>query len=246
MKINIFATAINVEVVRKSISQIEQIFNLKNLSINVPDSDLDLYRNNFYNINFIPDSTLLDYRLLKKLENSSRPGWNKQQVLKLLQVSANQEDTLIIDGDTILRTSLLQEILMQRVLYTTKENVDHYNLLLERILNFQLSDKSYITNFGVFSPRDYASIGMECFIEQLINGETTSMPISEYQLNGNLRRFNVNSQRPLRIFRRADLLSLSTEKILNSYECVCYESRHKTNFFRVFLAHIAFLIGYSW
>lgn len=250
MQVHIFCTKKNLKQVKTLLNNLSHIFKSEVIFLNMPMEDYYVYRDIISSKQILFDETLLDDKLEQKLSKSSRPGWNRQQIIKLLQFDKNLGDTLIIDGDTVLSIGLLKQILTKNFRWYCRENPEQYLKLIKKcdILEEYIdpfTHYSFITNFSVFRKMDYEKINIRDLIDILLDFETTEMPISEYQMNGMLNAQAIDD-RKIKIFRRADLLCAFSTRFLLNYDCYAYEYHHDSSISKKIAANIAVILGYTW
>lgn len=250
--INIFATINNIETTIICVKNLLDSYEPGKIFLNVPDSALKDFSKVYGRKQIIPDSALLSPEFDRNLKKSSRYNWNKQQVLKLLQVEANPTDTLIIDGDTVLTPRMIKKVKNHNKLYFLKENPKFYMPLIEKLSQFhdfriQKNEKSFVTNFGYFYKSDYENINMDSILNLMLRYESLDMPISEYQLNGVIRSQKCADKERIKTFRRADLLGSTPKDIDLKYDCYSFEYGHSRSLIKSLLAKILYhTIRYSW
>ena len=68
---------------------------------------------------------------------------------------------------------------------------------------------------------------------------------SEYQTYAEfvLNRYNNFMIKPVKVFRRMDLINDSIDNALRKYDVIAYENHHKTEFFRKLRAILYYKIG---
>lgn len=186
-------------------------------------------------------------------------GWYMQQYLKIAAVTGAEGLVVIVDGDTVLRQSTIESMIFNKLVAVTKESVSIYNAGLGLIGVHPLGSTypSFVANFGLIDsdvlrtkcaePSEFFGNWLE-LIKNNKNGD-----ISEYQLFGTLMRNNGWGARRINIFRRADLLSISSSStsevcrnLLKRYDAVAFEHHHSKGVFKKIAARAAAAIGYSW
>lgn len=265
--ISIFCTKSCRNVVKLGIRYYQSI-GIKNIQIICPKDHYKELDFNFNGVDYIFDEDLEFFDEIKKISINygSKKNWYLQQFLKLSYWYSSPNDCLIIDGDSILSEQTLNQILIDDVLFFTNENIATYNNFIKKILNLDVTRKSYICNFCNFkySNKDIFSNGFLNFLKLVndllinINNDNDNGDFSEYQIHGTIENNKNSKQKALKMFRRADLFIFgplskinnmhlaSLVKFFGSYDVICYESNHKKNTFKSIAAHIFIFLKISW
>lgn len=207
------------------------------------------------NLNKINDNDILDFNQLKEKLELERFGWYYQQFLKYQVVlTLDGEEFLIIDGDTAIKNTLAKS----DTLFTTgKYTVENYSNLYKMLFpNHKLNGNSFVTNQMVFrksflkeligeieknNSKNWIEI-LSCLVKENKNFMFSEyQTYAEYILNRN-ENIKIN---PIKVFRRMDLITDSTQNALKKYDILAYENHHKTGILRVLRAKIYYIFGMS-
>jgi len=171
------------------------------------------------NLTKINDKDLLSFEKLKKKIEVERFGWYFQQFLKY-------ESVLKIDGQEFL---IIDKIIQE--CFITNQMVFNKSILKELLNNIESqSGTDWITA-----------------ISKKIN-ETDKKNLSwfsEYQMYANytLNRYQDISIKPVRVFRRFELINDTVENGLKKYNILAYEAFHKKDFLRKSRAKLFYVFG---
>jgi hypothetical protein len=261
--IAIFTTKDSKDVVKLSISYYKYI-GIRKICIVCPRDHHQELKFDFDNIEYIFDEEITYYDEIKESSKKfgSKRYWYLQQFLKLSLWNSSDKDLLIIDGDTIISKKTLDSIILDEILFYTKEDIARYNFFIKSAFNLTTSEKSFICNFCNFKnsnkfifERNFLKF-LDLVESYILNSNHTDL--SEYQLHGTLEFSKNKKIKKLRIFRRADLFIFGSLKSVSDininnlqnffkgYDAICYESNHERNIIKSFFAHIYKALRISW
>jgi hypothetical protein len=201
------------------------------------------------------DESAPDFKFISeftaKLER--KRGWYRQQLLKLSFCFSSERDVLILDGDTLFSKQFLRNLVSGELAYT-KENVAHYNLFFKDIdCDLPVREESFITNC-MYYPVELNSnklISIRELCELILSSRVGDF--SEYQFIAIARIYYglYSRLRPMRLFRRADLLFRRIERPTRylserGYDGICFEKNHDGGLVKRILAEVALIVGYVW
>jgi hypothetical protein len=200
----------------------------------------DIYLKNFKNVNFRKDDFFLKREDYPIIEQTSRPNWYYQQFLKYsIVLNLDYDFVHIVDGDSFVK----KEILFSDKIYysnkTIEDNYDKFIVNLNRKESF--SKRNYITNQMCFNRNYLISLIYELNFteENWINRFSDSLIsyknnwFSEYQLYANYLLQNHNfKEKPIKVFRRFDLINDDYDKGFSKYDVLASEPQHKTGILR--------------
>lgn len=203
-------------------------------------------------IKFYEDSLFLNREeVVSKIKHPS-PLWIYQQLLKYQVVlMSNFENTLIIDGDSLIKANKFLE--KNHLFYTRKKIESKYNQFV--ISSFGLeyaTTKNYITNQMNFNKNVlmemiiYITGGLENWVDEIIKliNSNSYAEFSEYQLYATWAQKNTSTHESLiKIFRRMDLVNYSSMSALKKYELIAYENFHDRGLARKMRANIYYLLA---
>lgn len=184
--------------------------------------------------------------------------WYLQQYLKLAYVWDKSSWVFIQDGDTLFSPSLLGEMRLSPFLLTTREDITAYSATAASV-GLPVYPRSFIANGGVFSPqvlRGLAPRAADWFIDVMQRAvlPAAGADFSEYQIMGALLARDLPI-RPLRLFRRFDLLAGSgggpstlerARRALARYDAVAFEAAHQSSVIKRLAGQLAYRVGYTW
>lgn len=204
----------------------------------------------------IPDDHILNKEELKKQIKVDRFNWYYQQFLKYkLILFFEDEETLIIDGDTIMKKNIVDS---NTLLYTNWRMFQGYlnfnNRLVPNLYGKREKVISFITN-QMFFKKKYVieiinlieketSTNWINGIVKLINETDEHRMFSEYQLYADYFIQQGNpSTKEIKVYRRMDLINTSVDNALKKYPIIAYENKHKRNFLRTLRAYVYYYLG---
>jgi len=207
------------------------------------------------NLTKLNDNDILDFNKLKEELKLERFGWYYQQFLKYKSIlTLDGEDFLIIDGDTIIKSSLA----LKNTLFTTDKLtvVGYSNLYSKLFPTHKLNGRSFITNQMLFNKNYLQEIlnniektNNGTWIEALANlvKNNENFMFSEYQVYAEylLNRKKDIDVKSVSVFRRMDLINDSVDNALKKFDILAYEDYHKTGLLRLLRAKIYYMIGKS-
>jgi hypothetical protein len=206
----------------------------------------------FKNVEIIDDDEYLNKNKFFQKCKHPRPGWLYQQFLKYqVVIKSDFENTLIIDGDSLIRN---EKFLTPYSLYYTQKNIENfYSNFITRTLgeNFLLK-RNYITNQMNFNKETLTSMLNKSFgtadqyPEFIMNflQKNLDSEFSEYQTYAAWLNFQMRSSSNLiKVFRRHDLVNEDPLKSLKKYDLIAFESEHKTDLLRIIRAKILYSLG---
>jgi hypothetical protein len=269
INICVFCTKDDYILVRETIEHYNKNGNF-NLSIYCPENDLNILKKTLSGTGIFDlksdyeiDKNGAFLEIIKSWSSEgtvNNPGWCYQQYLKLRLVENSDDLLVIMDGDTYVDPSYLDNCIKNKIVSSTLENIFIYNDILSKIdLKIKLRDISYISNFGIISA-DLFRMNINSvddlfykIYHYCVKNEKIFI-ISEYQLFGNIMLNNGWNSNFLKIFRRVDLLPINffgIQRILYAsnllgFNALAVEQKHSKNIFNRIIAPILFLLGYSW
>lgn len=223
--------------------------------INVVSPVFKKYREN-NGIVEIPDDYILNKEELKKQIKVDRFNWYYQQFLKYkLILFFENEETLIIDGDTIMKKSIVDS---DTLLYTNWKMFQGYlnfnNRLIPDLYDKREKIVSFITN-QMFFKKKYVKEIINLIeketdtnwingIVKLIQETEEHRMFSEYQLYADYFIQQANpSLKQIKVYRRMDLINTSVDKALKKYPIIAYEHKHVTDYIRKLRAYVYYYLG---
>lgn len=208
------------------------------------------------NLTKINDKDLLCYETLKKELGIERFGWYFQQFLKYESIlKIEGKDFLIIDGDSVVDPSLAAAKTLCSI--NKRINDAYCNLYKDFFPNDEIIYECFITNQMVFNK----SILKELLKNIEKNSKTKWITaisnkinekdkknlswFSEYQMYANyaLIRYQDINVRPVKVFRRFELINDSVDNGLKKYNILAYEVFHKKDFLRKSRAKLLYAFG---
>ena len=227
----------------------------KNDKINIVSPCFEKLRE-YNNIREIPDNLILDRNELESKINIDRFSWYYQQFLKYkLVLYFDDEETLIIDGDTILKREVIEAdtlLSQQRRIIPPFVN---FNLKLVEDLYKNRKPVSFVTNQMVFRKKYIKEIielieyktnlnwieGIALILSQN-RGQTM---FSEYQLYADYVVFKSSPiVKNIKVFRRFDLInSRFLNAALNKYQIIAFEHNHRSGLLSKMRAYLYFICG---
>lgn len=225
--------------------------------------DIFLISPNAYNTKFndsnltkINDEDLLCFEKLKKKIEIERFGWYFQQFLKyesVLQIDG--QEFLIIDGDSVVDSSLAEAKTLCSI--NKPINNAYCNLYKEFFPNDKIIYECFITNQMAFNKsilkellnniEKQSETDWIMAISKKINEKDKKNLswFSEYQMYANyvLNRYQDISIKPVKVFRRFELINDSVENGLKKYNILAYEAFHKKDFLRKLRAKLFYVFG---
>jgi hypothetical protein len=181
-------------------------------------------------------------------------NWYRQQLLKIGFLRAQTQPLLLLDGDSIFKASILN-LMTKNVMFFTREKTWRYDRFNDRVLPTTTDNyPSFVTNGMYISEKllDHLKcINLENVINNIIL--RPDLDFSEYQYFGTFRTSaeQITELRPLKIFRRGDLLgrdiALIAEQFLKSnYDAIAFEPSHRISRLRKIAARVAYAVGWTW
>lgn len=267
MIINIFGTEKNLKIVQETINRYNA-YGYLTINVYCPEINFLIFKKRLTGMYSLYSDSSLDennnfFNKLQKYYNKgfiNTVGWYYQQYLKLKSVELSSGIIVIIDGDSFLDPKYLDHCIKNKIISTSNEDVSKYNSLLDSN-GFTINKKniSYITNFGIISSELFRKkiLSVDQYFQQLINyaaNSKRSVDISEYQIFGNMMVEDGWKMRPLKFFRRGDLLLINlfgesftiSMSLLCGYKTIAFEHAHRRGLLKILLAQIIFLFNYSW
>jgi hypothetical protein len=211
---------------------------------------------NAENLTKINDSDLLCYETLRQNLKIERFGWYFQQFLKFESVLRLEGDEfMIIDGDTVVDQSLAISDTFFSI--NRRTNAEYIKLYESFFPNDKIINQYLITNQMVFKKsllneliadiEKQSGLDWKRAISNVINetDESACAWFSEYQMYANyvLNRYTNTSIKPVKVFRRFDLIDDKIENGLRKYNIIAYENYHKSGFFRKMRAKFYYLLS---
>lgn len=205
-------------------------------------------------VTFYEDRELLCREDYSNIEKTSRPNWYFQQFLKYnivlkLHQKQNFDWVHIVDGDTFLR----KEMLLDEALYYTSKKIEapYQDFIALAALDIPLEDKNFITNQMLYRASYLQEMlteisGDRDWIEVFIHWITQypNVWFSEYQLYAVYVKYKYAiAEKPMKIFRRYDLVKVSLEQALKKYDAVAQEFEHKRSILHRIRAKIYYCLG---
>lgn len=191
----------------------------------------------------------------------AQAAWFYQQFLKYQCVlDCDTEKVLILDADTVL---LFNPFDSPNTFYYTREQNLPYYAMVEQLFGYRpVLEYSCIANFMVFCPSALSSLVEEIeyrhkktwpyAIISILNSNPLDFNFSEYETYSNWLATNSPpvTLRPLRIFRRGDLLLKSSNYLdvvkylaLKRYHCVAFEHTHSCSASKKIAARLISFFG---
>jgi hypothetical protein len=203
-------------------------------------------------IKFYEDSLFLNReKIIRKIKHPS-PIWIYQQLLKYQVVlMSNFENTLILDGDSLIKANKFLE--KNHLFYTRKKIESKYNQFVISSFGLEYANtKNYITNQMNFNKNVlmemivYITRGLENWVDEMIEfiNSNSHSEFSEYQLYAAWAQKNTATHESLiKIFRRMDLVNHTSKNALKKYDLIAYEKFHERGFARLARAHLYYLLN---
>lgn len=202
---------------------------------------------------FFNDNDIFNRQEYPKIELTSRPNWYFQQILKykiILMLSEKYcyDWVHIIDGDTYVTKHL---ILSDKIYFTAKniekpyQNfIDYTNLNITENKNFITNQMCYKSEYlkemltEICGEADWANH----FLDLVINYHDCWF--SEYQIYACYVKYHYSvEEKPVKIFRRLDLISISVYKAFRKYEIIAEEFGHRSTLLHKLRAKLYYLLG---
>tara|TARA_B100000767_G_C19775281_1_gene542198 strand:+ start:964 stop:1746 length:783 start_codon:yes stop_codon:yes gene_type:complete len=257
-KIVIFATKFTFQIVK---DQLEELCDKYAVIIQTPDVPefLEL-TGDFNHVTVRDDRLLLDQDTIILLETipQTKRSWYRQQYIKFKSIEYENDEFLILDGDTFLFNETIKNIFDTKCKLKVKEKYSVYNALIALIFpNLKLQNYSSVANCILVKPNIVKKgiTDMNIFFQNVIsklNGDFTgtTMDLSEYQIINTLQSDSSLVQE-FNLFRRADLLTkrliFDPKKLKRKkYHGYCIEKNHDTALYKKFLAYIIYIFGYKY
>lgn len=200
----------------------------------------------------INDNELLDFKKLEEKYKVDRFGWYYQQLLKYqIVLTLESENTLILDGDTIINKKLVNI----DTLYTTgRDTESEYYNFYKKILNNNddLIGKSFITNQMMYNKKTLKNLIQDIeknnqtdWVSAVMNNLDASTWFSEYQVYAIyvLNRFKSIDIKKIKVFRRMDLINDSYENAFKKYDLFAFENHHTTGTLRIIRVKLLYAMG---
>lgn len=227
----------------------------KNDKINIVSPCFKKHRK-YNNIREIPDNLILDKNELEAKINIDRFNWYYQQFLKYkLVLYFDDEETLIIDGDTILKREVIEANTLLSTTWRIIPPYINFNLKLVEELYLNRKPISFITNQMLFKKKYLKEI-IELIeyktnlnwiegIVKILNKEKGKLMFSEYQLYADYLLFKSTPiVKNIKVFRRFDLINkFFLNTALNKYQIISFEYSHRSGFLSKIRAYLHFFLG---
>jgi len=221
---------------------------------NVPFSIITTNYNGetFKNAKLIKDDKLLNREIFFRTCKHPRAGWLYQQFLKYeIVIKSEFENTLVIDGDSVIRDI---KFLNPYTLYYTKKTIEtFYSNFISKILGSNyITQRNFITNQMNFNKEALISMLTTAFgsLDKYPNfimdflHENPDSEFSEYQTYAAWLQYKKNpNSEIIKVFRRLDLLNVEPLDSLKKYDLVAFEHGHKTDLLRTVRARILYSFG---
>jgi hypothetical protein len=204
------------------------------------------------NVEIINDDEYLNKNIFFQKCKHPRPGWLYQQFLKYqVVIKSGFENTLIIDGDSLIRDA---KFLTPYSLYYTQKNVEvFYSNFIAKILgqNF-VTKRNYITNQMNFNKEILISMLNTAFdstenYPEFIMNFLQKNPDSEFSEYQNYAAWLQHKIKPscnlIKVFRRHDLVNEKPINSLKKYDLVAFEHGHKTDLLRIIRARLLYALS---
>jgi len=257
-KIVIFATKFNARVVKDQLEELRDKYAIIIQTPNVPE--FLKFTGDYNHVTVRDDSSLLDQDILNVLETipQAKRSWYRQQFIKFKSIEYEDDEYLILDGDTFLFNKTIKDIFDTKCKLRVNEKYLVYNALIALIFpKVDLQNYSSVANCILVKPNLVKkSIGdINTFFRNIIytlNGDFSGLilDLSEYQVINTLQ-IDSSPIQQFHLFRRADLL---TERLLldsnkfqtKKYHGYCIEKNHNKKLKKKILAHIIYIFGYKY
>lgn len=255
-KIVIFATKINAQIVKDQLKEL-----CGNYAVIIQTPDVSEYLNvtgAFNHVTVRDDRLLLDQDIVSflKIIPQKKRSWYRQQYIKFKAIECENNEFLILDGDTFLYNTTIKNIFDTKCQLKVKEKYSVYNALIEQIFpNLKLQNFSSVANCILVNPNlvKKSITDVNSFFKHAINSlngdfSGSIADLSEYQIINTLQRHN-SSVQEFYLFRRADLLSKTSQRKLkearrNRYHGYCLENNHDRTLLKMLIATLIMRIGY--
>ena len=256
-KIIIFCTKNNKETVGLQLKELENTYEIL---IQTPDvSTYEHFKEKYRYLSIRDDKEFENDVIQSELKKGAgkKRGWYWQQYLKLRSIDFEEKRFLILDGDTFLKKSVINDIFEHNYRLAVKENFDVYNRLIKLVLpKVHLLKYSAVANCSLVEPkiiRKQIKNTQEFFLTLIskMGGDYSSarLDISEYQIINTIQQ-NETKIFNLHLFRRGELLTKKNIGKIRKADKICYhgyakETNHHRNFVKTVIANIIFMLRYK-
>lgn len=268
LQLLIFSTADALRYTERSVARLRQRYPADQITIWCPDDQVKGFERalkkavRIYGDSELDPLGLVRHGLMKR-EHLLRPfrrlpGWYYQQFLKMAAAASFGRLVVVVDGDTVLNVADLMLREQDRRIPYTRERAHGYRRFLDAYVRGPANERSFIANYGFIDgkvllesmgqPRAVFLEWVDCVIEA--NG---TLDISEYQLFGRLMARVGWRMSPVRLFRRADLLTKPGRDVdaviaglIPRYEAIAFEPQHHSSSFYRSAARLYAWANLSW
>lgn len=204
------------------------------------------------NARIIDDDIFLNREIFFRRCKHARPGWLYQQFLKYeIVIKSEFENTLIIDGDSLIRD--IKFLNPYSLYYTQKTIESFYSNFISKVLGKNyVTQKNFITNQMNFNRETLISMLNTAFgsshkYPDLIMDFLHENPDSEFSEYQTYAAWLQHKRKPnskiIKVFRRLDLINVEPLDSLKKYDLVAFEHGHKTDLLRTIRARILYSFG---